>query len=94
MNNPLLLLETLAQTHTLTLDAYETLIAAQDEALAARAAQLADAVRREIYGTAVFIRGLIEVGNVCRNDCLYCGIRRSNSACERYVLTDEQILSC
>ena len=94
MNNPLLLLERLAQTHTLTLDAYETLIAAQDEALAARAAQLADAVRREIYGTAVFIRGLIEVGNVCRNDCLYCGIRRSNSACERYVLTDEQILSC
>ena len=94
MNNPLLLLETLAQTHTLTLDAYETLIAAQDEALAARAAQLADAVRREIYGTAVFIRGLIEVSNVCRNDCLYCGIRRSNSACERYVLTDEQILSC
>ena len=42
----------------------------------------------------MFIRGLIEIGNVCRNDCLYCGIRRSNRHCSRYRLTEEQILAC
>ena len=41
----------------------------------------------------MYIRGLIEVGNVCRNDCFYCGIRRSNHDCERYVLDREQILA-
>ena len=44
--------------------------------------------------TAVFARGLIEFTNVCKNDCYYCGIRRSNGACERYRLTREQILAC
>ena len=52
----------------------------------------ADAVRREHYGTAVFLRGLIEFTNVCQNDCLYCGIRRSNANAQRYRLTKEQIL--
>lgn len=50
-------------------------------------------VRDEIYGHNVFIRGLIEISNHCKNDCLYCGIRRSNS-CRRYRLTPEQILQC
>ena len=40
----------------------------------------ADAVRREVYGNAVYLRGLIEISNICKNDCLYCGIRRSNGA--------------
>ena len=52
----------------------------------------ADAVRREHYGTAVFVRGLIEFTNICKNDCLYCGIRRSNVNADRYRLTKEQIL--
>ena len=52
------------------------------------------AARRPHYGDKVFIRGLIEIGNVCRNDCLYCGIRRSNRHCSRYRLTEEQILAC
>lgn len=55
----------------------------------------ADAVRREHYGTDVFLRGLIEFTNVCRNDCYYCGIRKSNAHADRYRLTQEQILqSC
>lgn len=54
----------------------------------------ADGVRREVYGDAVYIRGLIEISNICRCDCLYCGIRRSNPDVERYRLSDGAILAC
>lgn len=51
-------------------------------------------VREQIYGRDVYIRGLIEVSNYCKNDCYYCGIRRSNGCAERYRLSREQILDC
>lgn len=88
------LLERLERTHSLSLSEYEALIRGQTDELARLAAERADAVRRLIYGTDVYVRGLIEVGNVCQNDCYYCGIRRSNARCERYALTEEEILSC
>ena len=50
--------------------------------------------REEFYGKDVYIRGLIEFTNYCRNDCLYCGIRRSNRNVNRYRLTEEEILEC
>ena len=56
--------------------------------------QAADAVRREHYGDAVFLRGLIEFTNYCKNNCYYCGIRRDNREAERYRLSNEQILAC
>ncbi len=61
-----------------------------DRELAAQA----DKVRRRVYGTDVYIRGLIEISNICKNDCLYCGIRRSNCNVQRYRLSREDILSC
>lgn len=54
----------------------------------------ADRVRRQHYGTDVYIRGLIEISNFCKNDCLYCGIRRSNEKAVRYRLSDEEIYQC
>ena len=54
----------------------------------------ADAVRRSIYGIDVYIRGLIEFTNYCKNNCYYCGIRCENSNVQRYRLEPEQILSC
>ncbi len=54
----------------------------------------ADSVRRENYGTDVYIRGLIEFTNYCRNNCYYCGIRRDNSNAVRYRLSPEDILNC
>lgn len=54
----------------------------------------ADKVRRQYYGTDVYIRGLIEISSYCRNDCLYCGIRRSNADAARYRLPEEDILAC
>lgn len=51
-------------------------------------------VADSIYGKNVYVRGLIEFTNYCRNDCYYCGIRRSNKEAERYRLTEEQIMEC
>ena len=51
-------------------------------------------VRERHYGKDVYLRGLIEFTNYCRNDCKYCGIRRSNTKVERYRLSKEQILQC
>ena len=55
---------------------------------------MADKVRRSHYGDAVYIRGLIEVSSYCKNNCLYCGIRASNSNAQRYRLGKNEILSC
>lgn len=51
-------------------------------------------IRQMHYGTDVYIRGLIEFTNYCKNDCYYCGIRRSNAQAHRYRLSQEQILQC
>jgi len=56
--------------------------------------EAADAVRRSVYGVDVYIRGLIEFTNYCKNNCYYCGIRCENSGIQRYRLEPEQILSC
>ena len=88
------LLEKLRKERRLSLPDYEKLVGTKDEEVIALAAKYADEERKKVFGTDVYIRGLIEVGNVCRNDCFYCGIRRSNKNCERYVLSEKQILSC
>lgn len=88
------LLHQLAETHTLSLSQWETLISGQTPELAEEAARLARLAREPYYGKRVFIRGLIEISNFCKNDCYYCGIRRSNRNAMRYRLTPEQILSC
>ena len=54
----------------------------------------ARAAREAVYGRDVYIRGLIEFTNFCKNDCLYCGIRRSNARACRYRLSEEEILAC
>lgn len=75
-------------------EALLSLITMDDPEAEAYLAQRAAAVRQQIYGTDVYIRGLIEFTNYCKNDCLYCGIRRSNRNCLRYRLCEEQILQC
>ena len=46
------------------------------------------------FGRQVFFRGIIEFTNHCKNDCYYCGIRRSNRDLSRYRLTEDEILTC
>lgn len=52
----------------------------------------AAAQRNQAIGNGVHLRGLIEISNICRKNCLYCGIRHSNPNVNRYELTDEEIL--
>ncbi len=92
--NKEILIDKLAREHSLTSDEYGALIESAAPSLADYAAAAADKLRRKYYGTDVYIRGLIEVGNICRNDCLYCGIRASNKHCDRYILNEEQIAEC
>lgn len=98
------LLEKLSRTRTLSLEEYESLVAAfmsvpeqnafERESLAESAARLACLAREPYYGKRVFVRGLIEISSVCKNDCLYCGIRAGNKRAERYRLLPEEIFSC
>ncbi len=88
------LIRRLETEHRLERSEYEFLLANRTPEAAARLADSAVRLRREIYGNDVYIRGLIEISSFCRNDCLYCGIRRSNSRCQRYRLTPEEILEC
>lgn len=46
------------------------------------------------FGNKIYVRGLIEVSNCCRNNCYYCGIRKGNANIERYRLSEESILEC
>ena len=88
------LINTLVENHTLKADEYRELIEGYSPEAAEYAARLALSAKEEVYGKAVFIRGLIEISNICKNDCNYCGIRKSNKDCSRYRLSTEEILEC
>ena len=93
MENELLIDQLLAQ-HSLSLEGYEQLVAGRTPETADALARLARAECASVYGDEVYTRGLVEFTNYCKNDCLYCGIRRSNAGCRRYRLSPEQILAC
>ena len=52
----------------------------------------ADKVRHDNVGDAVHLRGLIEFSNICRNNCLYCGIRKGNAKVNRYHLSENELI--
>lgn len=91
MNN---IISKLIKEHSLTLEEYSELIRGYNEETASVLREEAVRLRNENYGNTVYIRGLIEISNICKNDCFYCGIRKSNKLCERYRLSEEEILSC
>lgn len=88
------IIDRIREQQNISREELEILLTTEDkealEYLRTSAREVADAV----YGRQVFIRGLIEFSNYCKNDCLYCGIRRSNAKADRYRLTKEEILSC
>lgn len=88
-----LLIEKLNNTHSLNKDEALQLIkqGAQHKNLLFA---LAQKTAQKNFGRQIFVRGLIEFTNYCKNDCYYCGIRRSNKNAARYRLTQEEILEC
>lgn len=88
-----MLLDRLAAGGELTREEYLTLIDRREE-VRQYAAALACAARQRYYGNRVYIRGLIEFTNYCKNNCFYCGIRAGNANVERYRLTPEEIVVC
>ena len=94
MNKLFSLIDRLEATQSLTLEEYKYLIENRTDEAADYIAQKAQAVRIKIYGKDVYIRGLIEVSNICKNNCLYCGIRNANKECSRYRLDEQDILAC
>ena len=94
MNNIFEIIDKLEKNHSLNLEEYEYLITNRSVESANYLAQKAVKIRKNIYGNSIYIRGLIEISNICKNDCLYCGIRKSNLTCERYRISDKEILEC
>ncbi len=88
------LIDKLNIKQTLSKEEWITLISKRSPKLSEYLFSLAREKRRQYYGGDVYIRGLIEFTNYCKNDCLYCGIRKSNGNVNRYRLSKEEILSC
>lgn len=85
----------LISEHRLDIDEYAALIEHRsDEKLRKIITDEAVRLRKLHYGDKVFTRGLIEFTNICKNDCYYCGIRKSNRNADRYRMTKEEIMSC
>ena len=88
------LIDQLAGNRDLTDSEFVDLLTKMTEEDASYLYERARAAQIDSYGKTVFLRGLIEFTNICRNDCYYCGIRRSNQNADRYRLSEEQILQC
>lgn len=87
------LIDKLSKTSSLSAQEYLSLILHRDE-IREYAAKKAREKCNQIYGNKIYIRGLIEFTNYCKNNCYYCGIRAGNNSCERYRLSPEQIINC
>ena len=88
------LIDKLEKQRSLTVCEYQQLIENYDSELAVYTAEKARLACQRHYGKDIYIRGLIEISNYCKNDCYYCGIRKSNQYCSRYRLTNDDILEC
>ena len=88
------LIDILRKEHQLAPEEYRALLTMRNPQDVEYLMHQAREVAQQQFGTGIYLRGLIELSNVCRNDCLYCGIRRSNSNVPRYTLTCDQVMDC
>lgn len=88
------LIDKLERKHILTRDEFTELIENHNDEDNRYLFERARSVRHCVYDRDVYMRGLIEFTNYCKNDCLYCGIRKSNCTAQRYRLSDNQIMDC
>ena len=88
------LLDALSRGESPGREGWRMLLSALDGGQAERIRDRAFEVARARFGGGVYIRGLIEISSCCRNNCYYCGLRRSNRHASRYRLTAEEVLDC
>lgn len=88
------LIDRLARQHRLDEAEYAQLVRGNSPQARKYAAEQAVVQQRRWYGNGVYLRGLIEMSSYCKNNCLYCGIRRDNQSASRYRLEEPQILEC
>lgn len=88
------LVEQLSREHILDADGFKSLLSCNDEAVINNLHERARKVADEVFGRKVFLRGLVEISNHCKNNCLYCGLRRDNREIARYRLSTEEIVAC
>lgn len=88
------IVDQLRDEHAVTAEEYRALLTMRDPEDVDYLMTQARRVAQQQFGRKIYLRGLIELTNVCRNDCLYCGIRRSNRHINRYTLHREQVLAC
>ena len=88
------LIDKLVSKRLLSKEEFVVLIEKRNADVAEYLFRQARQVREKNYGKDVYIRGLIELSNYCKNDCLYCGIRKSNAHVSRYRLDKASILDC
>lgn len=87
-------IDQLEKTEYLDKKAWHRLLSEYDGEDMEYAAKRARAISKRYFGDQIYIRGLIEFTSYCRNDCYYCGLRRSNQKAQRYRLSDAEILAC
>ena len=92
--NTIELIDRLEQDKSLQKEEWIHVIEDDSEENRKYAAHKARALADRYYGKEIFVRGLIEFTNYCKNDCYYCGIRCSNKKANRYRLSEEDILAC
>ena len=88
------IIDQLAQNQNLTKEEFKQLLENRNPENSSYLLEKAKMVRDANFGNEIYLRGLIEFTNYCKNDCFYCGIRRSNANASRYRLTKEEIMSC
>jgi len=88
------IIDHIVSTRNLTLEQFVGLMSTEDQSVVSHLFQQSHQLAQRVYGNKIFIRGLIEISNHCKNDCLYCGIRRSRTDVHRYRLSKEDILQC
>ena len=93
MNNQELIRK-LNEEHSLELAEWELLLSSYTKDELDHAMKLAQEIAVAEFGKKIYFRGIIEFSNFCKNDCYYCGIRKSNKECSRYRLDMEDILAC
>lgn len=88
------IIDEIKNTEQISKDQLEIILSCTDEACDEHLFEAARDVSERFFGKQVYLRGLVEFSNYCRNDCYYCGIRCSNANADRYRLAEEEILSC